>query len=107
MRQRPCLACGLAGLMALAAMPVEAETIRISVNKLTFSPAAVSARVGDTIEWVNVDFIVHTATARDRQWDISIPAKSTGRVTLTRAGVIDYYCRYHPNMTGRISVAAP
>ena len=27
-------------------------------------------------------------------------------IELTEAGTIDYYCRFHPNMKGRISVVA-
>ena len=29
------------------------------------SPAAASAKVGDTIEWIDKDIFVHTATARN------------------------------------------
>jgi plastocyanin len=81
-----------------------AETIRIDIAKLAFSPAQVSARVGDTIEWVNTDFVTHTATARNKEWDITIPAKGTGSVVLKSSGTVDYYCRFHPNMTGTITV---
>jgi plastocyanin len=83
-----------------------AETIRIDVKNLTFTPAQVSAHIGDTIEWASTDFVAHSATARDKQWDVVIPAKGAGRITLKQAGDIDYYCRFHPNMTGRISVSA-
>jgi plastocyanin len=83
-----------------------AETIRVNIDKLKFEPAAVSAHVGDTIEWVSSDFVAHTATARSKEWDVSIPAKGVGRVTLQHEGDVDYYCRFHPNMAGRISVAA-
>ena len=55
-------AVGLATMVSAAGAP--AETIRVRVDKLTFAPAAVSAHIGDTIEWVNVDFIAHTATTR-------------------------------------------
>jgi plastocyanin len=105
MRPRPCLISGLAGLGILAwASGGAAETIRIGVDKLMFTPAQVSAHIGDTIEWVNADFLVHTATARTKEWDVTIPAKGVGRVTLKRAGTIDYYCRYHPNMIGHVSI---
>ncbi len=111
LRSLLCLA-GLAALAALAvlaaraATPGAADTIRIDVDKLAFSPARVSAHVGDTVEWVNGDFLVHTATARDKDWDVSIAAKGSARVTLQKPGEIDYYCRYHPNMVGHISVEA-
>jgi plastocyanin len=53
---------------------------------------------------VSSDFVAHTATARNKEWDVSIPAKGVGRVTLQHTGHVDYFCRFHPNMTGRISV---
>jgi plastocyanin len=53
----------------------------------------------------NNDFVAHTATARNKDWDVAIPAKGVARVTVSRAGDVDYYCRFHPNMTGRMSVA--
>src|SRR5208337_2154802 len=90
------LAVSLLGMMAYAVPALAADTI---------SPAQVSAHVGDTIEWVSSDFIAHAATSRNKDWDVAIPAKGTGRVTLQHAGDVDYFCRFHPNMTGRISVA--
>ena len=85
--------------------PLRAETIRITIDKLKFTPTQVSAQVGDTIEWVSIDFVAHTATARNKDWDVAIPANGIGRVTLQHVGDVDYFCRFHPNMTGRISVA--
>ena len=66
---------------------------------------AISAHVGDTIEWVNKDFLAHTATARSKAWDVILMPSKTGRVTLKEPGSIDYFCRFHPNMTGHITVA--
>ena len=94
-----------AAALAVVGSRAAAETIRINVDKLAFTPAEVSVYAGDTIEWVNGDFLAHTATARSKEWDVTIPPNKTGRVTLKRAGEIEYYCRFHPNMVGRISVA--
>jgi plastocyanin len=91
-------------LMASTTPAPAAETIRVTIDKLNFAPAQVSAHVGDTIEWVSSDFVAHTATARNKDWDVAIPPKGTGRVMLQHAGDVDYFCRYHPNMTGKISV---
>jgi plastocyanin len=101
---------GVGGLALLAALalvsPATAgETIRVAVDKMAFDPPRISAHVGDTIEWASSDFVVHTATARNKDWDITIPAKGMGRVTLTHPGEVDYFCRFHPNMTGQIAVA--
>jgi plastocyanin len=93
----------VAALAALA-IPAAAETIRVDVGKVSYAPADVAAHVGDTIEWVNGDFLAHTATARNKEWDVMIMPNKTGRIALKRAGNIEYYCRFHPNMLGRISV---
>jgi len=52
-------------LLVLAAGSASAETIQIT------------AHAGDTIEWVNNDFVAHTATARDGAWDVMPPPSRT------------------------------
>ncbi|RAZ90434.1 amicyanin [Mesorhizobium hawassense] len=93
----------LALALALGASPAFAATIEVTIDKLVFSPANVQAKVGDTIEWTNNDILAHTATVKGG-WDVMIPAKSKGKVTLKAAGAVDYFCRFHPNMKGRIEV---
>ena len=91
--------------LALSSLAIAGETIRVTINQLKFDPPKISAHVGDTIEWTSSDFVVHTATAKNKDWDVTIPAKGMGRVTLARPGDVDYFCRFHPNMTGQIEVA--
>ncbi len=92
-------------LTGLGSISAHAETIRVVIDKLVFSPAEVQAKVGDTIEWVNKDVFAHTATATNRAWDVALAPKQTARVTLTKPGVEDYFCKYHPNMKGRVTTA--
>jgi plastocyanin len=91
-------------LGATGSIPAHAETIRVSIDKLVFSPVNISAKVGDTIEWVNADILAHTATVKG-DWDVTIPPKKTASYVLKKAGDVDYYCRFHPNMKGHIAVA--
>jgi plastocyanin len=91
-------------VMVTAAVSAHAETVQIAMDKLVFSPAEVNASVGDTIEWVNNDILAHTATAQNGDWDVAIAAKKTVSFVLKKAGTIEYYCRYHPNMKGRIVI---
>lgn len=90
--------------LALAATPAAAETIQVTIDKLVFSPATVEARVGDTIEWVNKDVFAHTATVKGG-WEVMIPPKKSASLTLKAAGALDYFCRFHPNMKGRLVVS--
>lgn len=88
----------------LAAMPARADTIRIIIDKLVFAPAEIAAKVGDTIAWVNRDGLAHTATVKGG-WDVRIPPNKTASFVLKKAGDVEYYCRFHPNMKGRIAIA--
>jgi len=93
-------------VMAAAAPPARAGTVRIEVKGLAFLPHEVTAHVGDTIEWVNDDFVAHTATARNKAWDVQLPPHKSGSTVLSKTGTDEYFCRLHPNMTGRIIVEA-
>ena len=83
-----------------------AETRHITIEKMAFSPLEIDAKVGDTIEWTNNDAFAHTATVKGG-FDIMLAPKKTGSVVVKSAGNLDYYCRFHPNMKGRIVVSAP
>jgi plastocyanin len=95
----------VAALIAGASVPAQAATLQISIENLVFAPAEATARVGDTIEWVNKDILAHTATARNGDWDVTIPPRKTVTLVLKKAGAIDYYCRFHPNMKATLTVA--
>ena len=68
----------LALYVASAVWALAGETVQVKISDLAFSPAEITARVGDTIQWVNGDFVDHTATAKgrrmgcdDRGWEAS------------------------------------
>src|SRR3954454_9920720 len=82
-----------------------AATIQITMENLVVSPTEVSAKVGDTIELINKDILAHTATARNGDFDVAMPPKKTVTFVLKKAGAIEYYCRFHPNMKAVLNVA--
>ncbi|MBZ9719071.1 cupredoxin family copper-binding protein [Mesorhizobium sp. AD1-1] len=90
--------------LAVGIVPAQAETIQVTIDRLVFSPATVEAKVGDTIEWVNKDVFAHTATVKGG-WEVMIPPKKSASLTLKTGGPVDYFCRFHPNMKGRLVVA--
>lgn len=90
----------------LGAGMAQAETIQVTIDKMVFSPADIEAKAGDTIEWVNNDILAHTATVKGG-FDVMLPPKKSASLVMEKAGTIDYYCRFHPNMKGRITVSAP
>src|ERR1051325_5311590 len=82
-----------------------AATIQITMENLVIAPAEVSAKVGDTLELINKDVLAHTATAKNGDFDVMMPPKKTVTYVLKKAGKIDYYCRFHPNMKAVLNVA--
>jgi plastocyanin len=91
--------------LGLLSVPVQAETIQVIVDKLVFAPVDVNAKVGDTVEWVNKDTFAHTATATNGDWNVTLAPKQNGQLVLKKPGTTDYFCKFHPNMKGRVIVA--
>jgi plastocyanin len=92
-------------LTLLMSVSAHAATIQITMENLVISPAEATAKVGDTIEWINKDIFAHTATARNGDWDLTMPPKKTITSVLKKAGPVEYYCRFHPNMKATLMVA--
>ena len=83
----------------------QAKEYTIVIEKMRFGPAPAGLRAGDTIVWVNRDPVRHTATARDKSFNLDLPANTRGKTVLKRAGAIAFYCIYHPAMKGTLRVA--
>jgi plastocyanin len=84
-------------------VPAQADVINVVIDNLVFSPEEIKAKVGDTITWNNKDIVAHTATVRGG-FDVMIEVNKSASLVLIKPGVVDYYCRFHPNMKGRIAV---
>jgi len=96
----------IAFVFAIGAMavPAHAATITITMENLVISPAEATAKVGDTLELVNKDVLAHTATAKNGDFDVMMPPKKTVTYVIKKAGTVDYYCRFHPNMKATLKV---
>jgi plastocyanin len=101
-----CLAtvASLAAFLAVGTTCAGAKVLTVRITDLIFEPPEVTVAPGDTIEWRNEDFVDHTATTRGDGFDITIPAGETRRFPLGKAGTHEYYCRFHPGMSGWITV---
>jgi plastocyanin len=77
----------------------------VVIGDMAFGPAPVGVRVGDTLVWVNKDMFRHTATARDKSFDVDLVAGGSARTIVKQAGTLRYFCRYHPGMTGQMTVS--
>jgi plastocyanin len=96
----------LAAAMVLAtATATLAADVPIVLDKMHFGPIPADLHVGDTLVWQNHDIFRHSATARDKSFDIDLPPGAEVRMVLDKAGSVDFFCKFHPGMTGALVVA--
>jgi plastocyanin len=94
-----------APLVVTAALPAVAAEYVVVIDKLQFGPLPTDLHVGDVIVWENKDIFRHTATARDDSFDVDLPAGAEGKSVLEHAGSIEFFCRFHPGMTGTLVIS--
>lgn len=82
------------------------RAVEVKAKDIRFVPPAVTAKVGQRIEWVNEDSIPHTVTAeRGAEFDSgNLDQGDTFEYTPREAGNIRYLCNIHPNQQGTITV---
>jgi plastocyanin len=84
------------------AMPTKIEVI---IQGSTFIPSTQKIPAGAIVVWNNDDSIDHTVTARDNSFDSGMISPNAGFVyTFKEQGEVEYYCKIHPSMVGKITV---
>ena len=104
LNRRALLLAGGAVLAGASAARAHNGTVHVTIDRLVFEPAEIEVRVGETVEWTNKDRIAHTATVKGG-WEVMIPPGKVATRVVEAGDTVDYYCRFHPNMKGRIVVA--
>ena len=98
-------ALSLAGLPGLARAHDGTHEVEVGITSFAFDPAGVEVRVGDSITWTNTDLAPHTATAENGAWDTgTLERGGRGRITFEAPGEYRYFCVYHPQMKGTVTV---
>lgn len=99
----PVLSLTLALALAGCSKPAGA-THQVTLANMAFGQPPADLRVGDAVEWINADIFQHSATARNGAFDVNLPPKAHVRTVMTRPGLIEVYCRYHPGMALALNV---
>ncbi|HEV2594070.1 MAG TPA: cupredoxin domain-containing protein [Sphingomicrobium sp.] len=74
------------------------------IEKMRYGAAPAELHKGDSILWLNRDFLRHTATAADRSFDVDLPPGAKAKTVMLKSGSITFACRYHPGMRGVLQV---
>jgi plastocyanin len=85
-----------------------AGTVSASMANIAFDPATITAKVGDVISWTNKDTVQHTATIKGNETctTAALATNASGGITFSQAGSYDFFCKIHPQMTGKIEVTS-
>jgi len=91
----------LAGSGTLAS----AATHEVFIENMSFKPAELEVSRGDTVTWINKDFVPHNATAEGgvfRSPDLELD--QTWSYRAEQVGEFAYYCSLHPTMRANLIV---
>ncbi|HSL77907.1 MAG TPA: cupredoxin domain-containing protein [Candidatus Limnocylindrales bacterium] len=82
-------------------------TVTATIANFAFSPATITAKVGDVVTWTNNDSAAHTATVESDATCTTenLGSGASGGIVFNTAGSYDYFCKIHPNMTGKVEVS--
>ena len=105
LNRRQLLVTGAAVLAGGTLARAHNGTVHVTIENLAFLPADIEVKAGETIEWTNKDRFAHTATVKGG-WEVLIPPGKVATRVAVAGDTVDYYCRFHPNMKGRITVKA-
>jgi plastocyanin len=79
-----------------------------AANSGKYTPASATVHVGDTVKWIITDTqnSPHTITADDGSFDSgSKNTNDTFTFKFTKAGTFTYFCTFHANMKGKVTVS--
>lgn len=80
------------------------ETKTVVIEGMTFQPATLTVKQGDTVVWKNADLYAHTATGAGTFDSKEIAPNGTWKFTATKKGSFPYICTLHPVMKGTLIV---
>lgn len=83
----------------------DSAAVRVEMKLIAFAPAEIRIRAGQSVEWVNLDPVEHTATADDGSWGSELLKEGERYVRrFDTPGRYTYHCIPHPQMQGVVIV---
>jgi amicyanin len=95
------------GTEAPSARNAGPSPVKVSIANSVFAPKELIVTAGTTVTWVNADDVPHTvtSTASPPLFDSrTLRADHTFSFEFKTAGTYDYFCKVHPDMTGKVVV---
>jgi plastocyanin len=92
---------------AASSSPCASGAVVVHMADINFKPEKTSAKVGETVCWVNDDDVQHDAVDEDgKQFASALFGKGkTFSWKAEKAGTVNYVCTVHPGMTGELTIS--
>jgi plastocyanin len=95
----------LAAFLAAGAAQAAGKTHTVRIEGMKFVPERLEVAPGDTVTWVNKDFVPHTVTAPKQKIESGeLQQNKSWKYKVRGKGEVDYICRLHPVMHGTLVV---
>jgi plastocyanin len=94
-------------IASLSAQNAELSMVKMSIANFEFEPKELIVAAGTTVTWVNADDVPHTvtSTASPPLFDSkTLDTDDRFSFTFKTTGTFDYFCKVHPNMSGKVVV---
>ncbi|MGH2548380.1 MAG: plastocyanin/azurin family copper-binding protein [Thermomicrobiales bacterium] len=84
---------------------VDAPKAIVHIDRFAFKPRDIEINAGTRVVWSNDDGAAHTVTADDKSFDSGqLTFSEKFGHTFEQPGTYTYYCAFHANMTGKVTV---
>jgi plastocyanin len=81
------------------------NVVTIEIKDFKFVPAVITIEPGQRVVWINSDDEPHAVMAADKLFrSVSLDTGERYTRTFAAGGEFNYYCSFHPHMTGRVVV---
>ena len=75
----------------------------VHIQGFAFRPPHLTVAPGDTVVWVNGDFVPHFVSIADGKWQSPVLEEGQSwELVVEEAGKFQYLCVFHPEMTGDV-----
>lgn len=100
------LLCGMgSGVAAVSQEKPAPKTHTVVIEDMEFTPADLTVKAGDTIEWVNKDPMPHNVSSQAGGFDSDdLPAGKSWKYTAEKKGDFPYLCTLHRSMKANLKV---
>jgi len=79
------------------------SVVAVEIKDFNFVPAVITIEPGQSVVWINSDDEPHAVMAADKSFrSVSLDTGERYTRTFAAGGEFNYYCSFHPHMTGKV-----